>query len=200
MRSWWILLTLLCLPCCQRQVPRSILPADAEMRPGDIVFRRGGSMASNAVLLADRSGHYSHVGIVVDSCGVMMVVHAVPGEPEYEGAPDRVKMERPERFFSSLNACEGEICRAHDSIAARRAASAALAVYRRGVLFDHDYDSNDTTKLYCTQLVIESYRKAGVELTGPPTHTYDLALLQCTCWLPSDIYLSQDIYSVRAFE
>ena len=109
MRSWWILLILLCLPCCQRQVPRSILPADAEMRPGDIVFRRGGSMASNAVLLADRSGHYSHVGIVVDSCGVMMVVHAVPGEPEYEGAPDRVKMERPERFFSSLNACEGEL-------------------------------------------------------------------------------------------
>ena len=38
-------------------------------------------------MAADRGGSYSHVGMVVDSCGVMMVVHAVPDEPDYEGDP-----------------------------------------------------------------------------------------------------------------
>ena len=196
----WMLFSLVTLLCCQHESERCIMPEDCELRAGDIVFRRGGSVTSNAVLLADRSGHYSHVGIVVDSAGVMMVVHAVPGEPEYEGDPDRVKMESPSRFFSSLNACKGEVCRARDSVAARQAATAALAIYHKGVLFDHDYNSEDTTLLYCTQLVIEAYHKAGVQLTGPPTHSYDLPLLRCTCWLPSDIYQSKEIYSVRYFE
>lgn len=199
-KAAWVMLALLALLSCQQEQERSIMPEDCELRAGDIVFRRGGSATSNVVLLADRSGQYSHVGIVVDSAGVMMVVHAVPGEPEYEGDLDRVKMETPSRFFSSLNACKGEVCRAHDSIAARQAAAAALAFYQKGMLFDHDYDSEDTTQLYCTQLVIEAYRKAGIQLTGPPTHSYDLPLLKCTCWLPSDIYQSAEIYSVRFFE
>ena len=199
-KATWMMLALLALLGCQQEQERSIMPEDCELRTGDIVFRRGGSATSNVVLLADRSGQYSHVGIVVDSAGVMMVVHAVPGEPEYEGDPDRVKMETPSRFFSSLNACKGEVCRTHDSIAARQAAAAALAFYQKGMLFDHDYDSEDTTQLYCTQLVIEAYRKAGIQLTGPPTHSYDLPLLKCTCWLPSDIYQSEEIYSVRFFE
>ena len=196
----WLFLMLLSLVSCRQKQERSILPEDCELRAGDVVFRRGGSVTSNAVLMADRGGHYSHVGIVVDSAGVMMVVHAVPGEPEYEGDPDRVKMETPSKFFSSLNACKGEVCRAHDSIAAQRAASVAKAIYLRGVLFDHHYDSNDTTTLYCTQLVMEAYQKAGIRLTGPPTHTYDLPGLRCTCWLPSDLYHSEELYSVRAFE
>ena len=44
---------------------------------------------SQAVLLAEKDGAYSHTGIVVDSAGVLMIVHAVPGEPDFEGDEDR---------------------------------------------------------------------------------------------------------------
>lgn len=174
----------------------SLLPDDSILRPGDLLFRRGTSMASRGVLLADADGLYSHVGIVVDSAGVMMVVHAVPGEPDYEGDPDRVKMERPADFFTPPRATSGEVCRPADAMAGRRAAEAALATYRRGTLFDHAYDSSDTTAVYCTQLVVEAYRHAGYELTGPPTHCYDLFGIKATCWLPSDLHRSPHLNTI----
>ena len=94
-------LALLCLvagcivACSGEDAPHSLLPDGSDLRPGDLLFRRGTSMASRGVVLADGNGRYSHVGIVVDSAGTMMVVHAVPDEPDYEGDPDRVKMDKP---------------------------------------------------------------------------------------------------------
>ena len=129
------------------------LPPSVELREGDVVFRRGGGMTSQAVLLADKNGYYSHCGIVIDSAGCKLIVHAVPGEPDYEGDPDRVKADRPATFFSSVYANAGEVCRADNDSTARRAARRAWEIYRRRVLFDHDYNSTDTTLLYCTELV-----------------------------------------------
>lgn len=94
-----IIFTAIMLASCGEKEQRSILPEGCELHAGDVVFRRGSGLTSHAVLAADRYGAYSHIGIVVDSCGVMMVVHAVPGEPDYEGDPDRVKMDTPKRFF-----------------------------------------------------------------------------------------------------
>ena len=101
----------------------SILPDGCKLKAGDLVFRRGNGITSRAVLMADQRGGYSHVGIVVDSCGKMMVVHAVPDEPDYEGDIDRVKMETPEKFFLSVNAKIGEVKRLKgDTATAARAA------------------------------------------------------------------------------
>lgn len=199
-------LALLCLvagclvACSGEDAPHSLLPDGSDLRPGDLLFRRGTSMASRGVVLADGNGRYSHVGIVVDSAGTMMVVHAVPDEPDYEGDPDRVKMDKPSDFFTPPNAISGEVCRPIDSIVGRKAAAAALATYRRGTLFDHSYDSTDTTKMYCTQLVVEAYRQAGCDLVGPPTHTYELLGIKATCWLPSDLYHSQHITTILTLE
>ena len=178
----------------------SLLPDSCHLRPGDLVFRRGTGLTSRAVIVADHGGRFSHIGIVTDSAGIAMVVHAVPGEPDYEGDPDRVKMEPASKFYSSINASLGEVCRPTDSIAGKTAAEAAVAIYRRGVLFDHQYDDSDTTRMYCTQLVMECYRKAGIELTGAPSHTFNLPGMSCTCWLPSDIYHSPYLRPIYAFE
>ena len=175
----------LCLSCimllltaCQEEEQRSLLPADCDIRPGDLLFRRGTGLTSHTVVLADKKGQYSHVGIAVDSAGTVMVVHAVPGEPDYEGDPDRVKMEPAEKFYSTINASAGEICRPLNPDVGSKAAEAALAIYHNGMLFDHQYDSAD----------------------GPPTHSYDIPGLKCTCWLPSDLYYSKHIQSVRLLE
>lgn len=179
---------------------QSLLPDSCILRPGDLVFRRGTGLTSRAVLVADHGGRFSHIGIVTDSAGIAMVVHAVPGEPDYEGDPDRVKMEPAKKFFSTINASLGEVCRPTDSIAGEQAAVAAVAIYHRGVLFDHQYDDSDTTRMYCTQLVMECYRKAGIELTGPPTHTFNLPGMGCTCWLPSDLYHSPYVKPIYEFQ
>ncbi len=176
-----------------------LLPDSVQLRVGDVVFRRGSGTTSHAVLLADREGYYSHCGIVVDSAGTLLVVHAVPGEPDFEGDPDRVKADLPCTFFSNVYADAGEVCRPDNDSIARIAADRAWRIYRRGVRFDHNYDHNDTTHLYCTQLVHLVYQQAGCVLCGPPTHQFNLPGLHCTCWLPSDLYGSKSLHSISKF-
>ena len=173
--------------CSDTNPPRCILPDGCTLHTGDVVFRRGSGITSRTVIALDKKSEYSQVGIVVDSAGVKMVVHAVPGEPDYEGDPDRVKMDNPGTFFSSVNAQLGEVCRPKDSLVACRAAKEALRVYRRHTLFDHDYDDSDTTRMYCTELVVYAFRKAGVDLVGEERHHIDTPILTVECLFPSDL-------------
>ena len=152
---------LFAMSCSGRKVERTILPDGLVLADGDIVFRRGSGLMSHTVVAAD-GGRYSHVGIVVDSAGVKMIVHAVPDEPDFPGDIDRVKMESPRKFFSTLNANVGEVMRHADKQVAHEAAREAMRLYRCGLLFDHDYDDNDSTKLYCSELVERAYLGAGV--------------------------------------
>lgn len=206
-RKYWmpILLMLLAMSCTQApNAPKSVsthslLPDTVQLRAGDVVFRRGDGFTSQVVLFADREGNYSHAGIVVDSCGVKLIVHAVPGEPDFEGDPDRVKADRPERFFSTEFTSIGEVCRPADSAVAARAAQAAWRAYQRHTLFDHNYDDSDTTRLYCTELVAYAYRQAGVDLAEGRGHHINLPTMQQDCLFPSDIYESDFLKSVANF-
>lgn len=178
---------------------RSILPPACRLEPGDVVFRRGAGMTSHAVLLAQDGGAYSHVGIVADSAGQRLVVHAVPGEPDFEGDPDRVKADRPDIFFDSQRATAGAVMRCADRAAARRAARVAWSLYRRGTPFDHDYDEHDTVAMYCTQLVSHAYRRAGRPLSGPGRHRVHLPGFSARCLLPSDLVASPALKRVAQF-
>lgn len=177
----------------------SILPEGVQLKAGDVVFRRGGGMTSRAVLMADAKGEYSHIGIVVDSAGQKMIVHAVPGEPDFEGDEDRVKMDRPEHFFSTEFTIIGEICRPKDSLIAARAAEVAIRQYRKGVLFDHDYDERDSTKMYCTELIAYAFRQAGYEIASGERHHVNLPIVRADCIFPSDIYSSNFLESILMF-
>lgn len=190
---------LLFASCMQSEKPKSILPDDCQLKTGDVVFRRGGGLTSHVVLAADVNGNYSHLGIVVDSAGVKMVVHAVPGEPDYDGDEDRVKMDTPEQFFSTALTTIGEVCRPKDTIIGRKAAEVAMRQYRKHVLFDHDYNDKDTTKMYCTELVAYAYHEAGYELISKERHKVDLPFLKVECIFPSDIYSSEFLESIIMF-
>lgn len=198
-----ICLTLLTatLISCNDKKNLTIFPAGCELKTGDIVFRRGGGISSHAVMMADRHGRYSHVGIVVDSAGRKMIVHAVPDEPDFEGDPDRVKMETPEKFFCPINANAGEVKRLKgDTITPREAAAYALEIYRRNTLFDHEYDDSDTTKMYCCELVEFAYTKAGRPLAGTERHDISLpGLKKLHCMLPSDICNSKLLTKIIEF-
>ena len=194
----WLLAALV---SCQEPVSVCIMPADVRLRAGDVVFRRGCGLMSQAVLRADSHGVYSHTGIVVDSCGTPMIVHSVPAEPDYKGDPDRVKMESPEQFFGSDRAVAGEVRRPSDPAAAERVAQTALQVYRKGTLFDHDYDYRDTTQMYCTELVLYAFSCAGHPLKVPPSPTpFSLSIIKSdSIYMPSDILKAEDLKLVRRF-
>lgn len=177
-----------------------LLPEDIRLKPGDVVLRRGGGMASHAVLMADAGGAYSHVGMVVDSAGVMMVAHAVPGEPDFEGDPDRVKLEPPEAYYDPGRATRGCIMRCADSAVAARAAARAMAAYRRRALFDHDYDCHDTTRVYCSELVEAAYAAEGLPIAATPRHDINLPGLSLKgVILPSDFRRSRRLRVVAEF-
>lgn len=194
-------LALLAGSCGHRQVAeKTILPADVELREGDVVLRRGGGLTSHAVLAAEGGGAYSHVGIVADSCGTLVVVHAVPGEASREGEPDRVKADRPAQFFSNLRASRGSVWRHPDAQKARGAARQAMNYYARRLLFDHDYDDLDTTRLYCCELVEHAYNAVGATLVGSRRHNFALpAASYRHLILPSDFTKGHRLRHVRSF-
>lgn len=196
-----LLSSLLALTACSDNIGRegSILPADLQLQEGDVVFRRGGGFTSHAVLIADKGGAYSHVGIVADSAGQLVVIHAVPGEPDYEGDEDRVKMERPADFFMKSRADCGAVCRPKDSIAGQQAAQRAMACYRQGMLFDHNYDDGDTTAMYCTELVVYAYGKSRRPLSGLQHHHLHLVGFESECLLPSDLLHCKNFKLITSF-
>lgn len=177
----------------------TIIPDEAEVLPGDVLFRRGEGILSNVVLHVD-DGRYSHVGIAVDSGGVMMVVHAVPAESDFPGDPDRVKMELVEDFFDRGKAVVGEITRIDDRKLAEAASNEALRLYGQKLLFDHDYDDTDSTRMYCCELVETSYHNVGVSLADNRRHDYIIPGLSFRhVILPSDIYASPLLKSMMKF-
>ena len=202
MRRLLVLILPLCMLACSdtdRMQSGSILPDDVELKAGDVVFRRGSGFTSQAVLIAEKGGAYSHTGIVVDSAGVLMIVHAVPGEPEFEDDEDRVKMEHPQAFFHPMRAQQGAVYRHVDSIAARQAAVRALQIYQRHPLFDHDYDDTDTTKLYCTELVVHAYSQTMSPLKDVHHQHLHLVGFEADCILPSDVLGCKDLKEVITF-
>lgn len=146
---------------------RDDVPLDS-LRDGDLALRQGTGLDSEAVLRLDSAGgQYSHIGIVVSDNGKWKVVHAVPGESR-DGI-DKVKIEPIDTFFLSTRAAHGAVMRLRgcSAVAAREAAQSAARL--AGVPFDYNYNWQDTTRLYCTQLIAVAYSSAGIDLlSGVP--------------------------------
>lgn len=136
----------------------------AGLRSGDLIFREGPSLNSKLVKSASNS-RFSHVGIVYRSRqGKWMVVHAVPNESESH-APDWVKCEPIEEFLARDKTIAAKFMRVDcTDKQAQGAACYAIAKARSKTLFDNDYDLTDTTRLYCTELVWQAYKRQGINL------------------------------------
>ena len=135
--------------------------APAEVRPGDIVFRRGpASDAITKIILRwsprDGGGRWSHAGVVTADLDAS-VVHAMPAVGSYV---------EPWRVFSSP--AQGEsvaVLRLRDEDAAGRLSEAAQAL--AGRRFDDELRLSDGgERLYCTELVWRAMNAAGIE-TNP---------------------------------
>ncbi len=131
-----------------------VLSDTVHLQSGDIVFRLGESKESRAVSTVDRKGEYSHVGMVMNVNGRWMVLHAVPNEHDSKQEKDSVKLEPLGRFFRSDRAVKGGIYRfpvtPEDTF---RLLQKGQQLYARHPLFDGQFDCEDTTEFYCSELV-----------------------------------------------
>lgn len=193
------ILTMFSAGCHRQQSPGSLLPDTLQLQEGDIVFRRCTGLTSCIVVAQDRDGIFSHTGIVVDSSGTKMIVHAVPDEPDFPGDPDRVKLESVASFFSSAHAVAAAVARTAYPEAGTLAAQYAMRRYREGTLFDHDFNDEDTTRLYCTQLITLAYEKAGIHLVDTIREVIDLPSFHYRCILPSQIQQSPLLHYIFMF-
>ena len=177
-----------------RNTPHCIMSETSILKEGDIVMRRGTGVASRAVTVADGGSDFSHCGIVVYHRGKPMIVHAVPDEPDFEGDVDRVKMESAERFFSSLNSSKGCVLRCNSRKVAQASANIAKEIFHRGILFDHDYNDMDTTEMYCSELVVYAYKKAGKMIIDNERHDVNMPGLHFRHVIfPSDLLKSKEL-------
>lgn len=197
-----VLVVLSTVVACKNKYPSEApeLPVE-QFRDGDIAFRQGIGIMSRIVVAASKDGVYSHIGILKKEGNDWFVIHAVPGEPDFKGDPDRVKMEPIARFFAPDRACMGAIMRCpRAQNAAVGAANRAVDFVRRGTLFDHEYDLNDTTKMYCTELIDYVYHQEGIDLLDD-NHLgkTSLPVKGGECILPDDIAGNAGLITIFSF-
>jgi len=185
----------LCIVGC-KQKPLFYFQIDETLlQEGDIVFRRGTSIASMVVLAAEKEGGYSHIGILVkDSLG-WRVVHAVPGETDKEYPKETIKKESLSQFFTPDRAAAGAIYRFETTekipfIAAQK----AKILFDRKLLFDHNYNLEDSTKMYCTELLYFVFNNAGVDISEGRRSVFPA--IQESFLLPSHILANPNLKMV----
>lgn len=167
---------------------------------GDIVFRKGTGLTSQVVLAADEEGVYSHIGILKKIEGKWYVIHAVPGEADFAGDVDRVKLDAVERFFARDRASKGAVMRMDGAAEkAGHAADRAYVLYQKGILFDHKYDLNDTTQMYCTELVNHVFQKEGIDLSEGRLTPVHFPGFDGDYLLPGDIACNEKLHLIYIF-
>lgn len=192
-RDWKVisilLLTFLSISCISKSGGAQSVNCKIEARicSGDLAFRRGRGVVSDVVVSADHCGNYSHVGIVVERDHKLYVIHEVP----YEGrkqAEDKIYCQSLDLFFAEDRAKTGAIYRA--GIDTTERLKIAEYLDRQLTLetpFDHDYNLDDSTKLYCTELVWRAYNSIGIDLSGGRRTTINLPGFGNEMILPADI-------------
>jgi uncharacterized protein YycO len=175
------------------------LIAKEQLEAGDLIFRRGISFVSRLVQVADQQTVYTHVGIVVDYEGEKRVVHAVPSETPDEA--DKVKMESLHDFLQPERAVELGVYRLNEHKHFQEASAAARWAFKmaqKAIPFDKGFDLQDTSRLYCTELIWKAYLAAGIDLCEGRFDKLPLTFQNEDCILPgricSSIHLSPIIH------
>lgn len=173
---------------------------ESQLQEGDLLFRRGMGFVGRVVTAADDIGAYSHVGIAIKDGDEWCVIHAVPSEPDFKGDVDRVKCESLRKFWSEQRAGNGCLYRVMHSDTTRSIAVAnARRIYKKHTLFDHDYDLDDTTLLYCTELIEYVYGLAGVSLSEGRRSDVNFPSMSGSYIMPSDLTKSELLKPIYSF-
>lgn len=185
--------------CHTRNSHDRIMYDTTALRNGDLMFRNGFGYESRVVTgLSD--GKFSHIGIAYHDGKRWDVIHAVPGE-NAKGEPEYLKCEPISEFYCKSRAKSGGSARVSctDSIA-NIIAESAFRIVNRKVVFDNNYDIDDTTELYCTELVRLVYLAQHIDLCEDRWHKIPIINTKAHVIFPEDIWNSPLITRKSIFD
>ncbi len=132
---------------------------------GDLIFRRTQTIEGEIALVLG-GGNYSHVGIAsVEDKGVF-IIHVVPSFPSL------VRKEKMLKFISDGVAFA--VYRVQTSRERRQRATSLAKAWVGKKSFDRNFNLQDDTNLYCTELVYDAYKSVEIDLVDG---RYDTTLL-----------------------
>jgi hypothetical protein len=166
----------------------------AGLRSGDIIFRRGSSAESQAVMTVDVGSSFSHVGIISQENGATLVIHVTPGE----GVADVTKIEPIQEYLRSDRALAATAYRVvtDDPSQTEAAVQIAKDYAERRTPFDNAFDLTSDDALYCTELVWRAYKNAGIDLVDGHFENSATSLIRGPVLWPSSLSHSQHLVSI----
>lgn len=183
-----LLVAISAVQCHTREVSVSI-PSAEEFCSGDLAFRLGRTLESDAIAAtADEGFDYSHVGVIIGRGDSIRVIHI---EPE-RGASERIKCESLEEFFHHSRSIKGCIARLKTISPTQKQAieNKCVSLLSADIRFDHDYSLQDSSAMYCTELVNALYSHIGITLTH---RRHKVPLIDEGVILPSDMLHDGDL-------
>lgn len=190
-----MILLLAIVACDDSNGQQPIIPTE-KLKQGDIAFRKGEGFVSDVVLYNDADGLYSHIGLIVIHNDSIKVVHSVPGEGDYDG----VKIEPIEMFYATSRAVKGEVLRMELNDEQRRVIG-EIAI-KKGIdkiEFDHDYNLNDTTQVYCTELIKLLFNHIGINIVEGRLTRVNIPGMSGDYIMPSDVYRNKKLTSIYKY-
>ena len=185
---------------CTEQVREAVALPTQDFQVGDIVFRRGESVASRMVLMNDPDGEYSHVGMIIQGDSSLMVVHALPGTVPTQDGEDLIRLETLHEFFAPENAIYGKVMRLPlDTLQQAELTQRARTKVVMRTEFDHDYDNLDTTRLYCTELLQLLYQHIGIDLAEGRITSINIPGVNADIIMPADIHRNEKLKTIFIF-
>lgn len=148
------------VPAAPGAQQQAVLARAAQLRDGDLVFRRGRDLMSSLVLQQDRHSRFSHVGMVMREGGQVLVIHAMPDEPGRAGG---VRLETLARFLDPAVASDAASYRLPGVDPARLRPWLQAQIGRP---FDMRFAFSDAQALYCSELVLRGLHVAGQPLVA----------------------------------
>jgi hypothetical protein len=138
------------------------LDEKARLQEGDIIFRRGFGIISDAIAKYVPSRFpVSHCGIVVkDSLKRLMVIHTVSNTL---AAVDGMQQDSLDKFVkeSRKNSIIVVRYRSKEDAAAKKIADQAKKYLSQKIPFDHHFDCEDSTAFFCTELIYRVLNNAA---------------------------------------
>jgi len=129
-----------------------------KLEPGDVVLRKGNTFVSSLISMAFPQD-VSHCGILVWQDSLWQVIHTISGRISGQ---DGVRINTLEEFIAAAEA--HFIIHVKPNLRVDRTALVNRSRYylNRNVPFDHSFDLEDSSRLYCSELIRTVYLESGV--------------------------------------
>jgi len=128
---------------------------------GDVLMRHGDSFISDYIAKSFPESHsMSHCGILVQDEGVWKVIHSISGQIS---GVDGIRIEKANSFMANASNNNVILVKPKFHIDKQLISQLAWKYLKLKPEFDHAFNLNDRSKLYCSELVRAVYLEAGTK-------------------------------------